>query len=461
MKDGIVMRKGSTAILLIAVLCWLSGSAVAQPRSATDTLTNSPIRFPVESLREDFQQLREAMEENGAIIYQFTDQETFDRLFDQQYQKITRPMSVEEFRGIIAPVVAKAGCLHTSLWMPQGYWHYAKEKLIPLRLVFLKDKCYVWRRCPEAEEIPEGSEITAINGKSISDILDVLKANISADGYNESFRTFKMNEGFTYRYALDFGFQDSFEFTYRLPGQQDVKTATVKATDREGAEKCSLGKNSTEGNELDLTHKFEVTEDSTIAVITARSFTFYENPETFTSFIDSAFSVIHEHGIRNLILDIRNNNGGNPFCTMHLFAYLEPKPLPYFAEEYGKYASLAHPIPRAEKPFTGKLHTLINGNNVSTTPHFCALLKYHRIGTFVGTETGGTYTCNAATEDVHLKNTRFILSVATKSFAAAVEGFSRTRGIIPDVTVVPTIDDLLNGKDVQKEYVLRLIGNKE
>jgi len=451
------MRKKTRVILIVAVLSWIGLLASACPQGPADTLAAEQNRFPAEGLREDFQQLREAMEENGSIIYQFTEKETFDRLFDEQYEKITRAMTVEEFRRIIAPVVAQAGCLHTSLWMPHGYWHNATEKLIPLRLVFLKGKCFVWRACAEAEEVRAGSEITAINGKPISEILDVLKGNISSDGYNDSFRTFKMNEGFAYRYALDFGFKGSFELTYRLPGQEDVRTATVQATDREGALKCSLGKNSTEGNALDFTHTFEVIEDSTVAIITARSFAFYDTPETFTSFIDSAFNVIHEHDIEHLILDIRNNDGGNPFCTAHLLSYLEPKPLPYFAEEYGRYASLAQPIPRAEKPFTGALYTLINGNNISTTPHFCALLKHHTIGTFIGTETGGTYACNAATKDLTLKNTRFILSVATKSFAAAVEGFSKTRGIIPDTTVTSTIEDLLNGKDVQKECALELI----
>lgn len=444
------MRNGRRSVLLLIVaLC-----CIADPTAAP-----SQGLFTVEQLHEDFRQLRAALEENGPVIYQFTDKQTYDRLFDGRSAMLTRPMTIEEFRRIISPVVTRAGCLHTSLWMPQGYWANAGAKLLPLRPVFLNDTCYVWRAHDGAAAIREGSEITAIDGVPVPDILAVVKAGVSADGYNDSFRKFKMNEGFIFRYALEFGFRDSFEVTYRLPGEGRPRTATVAAVDLATAEEHSLGKNSTEGNALDYTFGLELLDDSTIAVITARSFAFYDHPETFNDFIDSAFAVIRSKGIDHLVLDIRNNNGGSPFCTVPLFSYLEPRPLPYFAEEYGRYSDFARPIPRAEHPYTGRLYTLINGNNISTAPHLCALLKYHKIGTLIGTETGGTYTCNAATHDLTLTNTKFIVTIATKSFAAAVEGFSKTRGIEPDVTVVSTIQDLLNRRDAQKEYALRLIRN--
>ncbi len=413
--------------------------------------------FSVAELQADFKQLRKAMEANPAIIYQFTEKGAFDRLFDQQFEKIVKPMSTEEFRRIIAPVIVQVGCIHTSLWMPPGYWKNARAKLIPLRLVFLKSRGYVWRIYNETKQISEGSEIISINGSPVSEILDILKANISADGYNESYRTFKINEGFSYRYGLDFGYQDELEFVYQLPDQNDQQKIVLKAVDLETVEKHGMEKNSTEYNALDYTHSFKVLEEKNAAILTIRSFAFYNKPEILNSFIDSAFNKIHEKNIQNLILDIRNNDGGNPFCSVHLFSYLESRPLPYFAEEYGKYAQLAHPIPLAEKPFTGSLYTLINGDNVSTTPHFCALLKYHKIGIFVGTETGGTYTCNAATREIHLKHTRFIVLLSRKSFASAVKGFPRNKGIIPEYPVQPTIEDLIAGRDAVMEFTLKLI----
>ncbi|MBN2090779.1 hypothetical protein JW964_14295 [candidate division KSB1 bacterium] len=413
--------------------------------------------YSVAELQADFNQLRHALEENPDIIYKFTQKTKFDRLFDEQFVRINKPMPTEEFRKIIAPVVTAVGCLHTSLWMPPGYWKHAKLKFIPLRLVFLKGKAFVWRLYTETDKIIEGSEIFAINGKTIPEILNILKANISADGFNDSYRTFKINEGFNFRYALDFGFQNKFEIKFRAPGQKKSQKIVMDAVDLETVMKYGMEKNSTEYNALDYRRRFRILEEKNTAILAIRSFAYYSKPEIHNNFIDSAFTKIKELNIQKLILDLRNNDGGNPFCSVHLLSYLEPRPLPYFAEEYGQYKKLAHPIPLAANPFRGKLVTLINGDNVSTTPHFCALLKYHQIGKFVGTETGGTYTCNAATREIHLKHTRFIIPIARKSFAAAVTGFSTDRGVMPDFPILPTIDDLIAGKDVILDSALSLI----
>jgi hypothetical protein len=56
-----------------------------------------------------------------------------------------------------------------------------------------------------------------------------------------------------------------------------------------------------------------------------------------------------------------------------------------------------------------------------------------------------------------LKNTKIGLKIATGSFAAAVKGFPKDRGIIPEHKMSPTLEDLKKGKDTVLEYVLSLI----
>jgi hypothetical protein len=56
-----------------------------------------------------------------------------------------------------------------------------------------------------------------------------------------------------------------------------------------------------------------------------------------------------------------------------------------------------------------------------------------------------------------LENTRIGLKIATGSFAAAVDGFSKDRGIIPDHTVKAKLDDLKTGKDAVLDYALDFI----
>jgi hypothetical protein len=416
-----------------------------------------PRLFTVEELQADFQQMSELMEKGHSILYKFTDKQAFDQFVEAQFVKIDKPMSLAEFYRIVSPVLAKIGCGHSSLWLPKGYWKNASAKLMPLRLVFLDGKAYAWRFYREVEGIPEGIEILSINGKPIPEILDVLKANISADGYMDSRKLYKINQAPSIFYGLQFGYPDKFRFVYRLSDQSESQSFACDPVDLKTVEDAKAEINTTEFNPLDFTLDLEILEQSDTAVLTIRSFVYYENPEKFNDFIDEAFAKIDRLEIKNLLLDLRNNGGGNPFCTSHLFSYLIPEPLPYFAEEYGKYARLASPIPPAEKAFRGRLIVLINGGCFSSTPHLCALLKYHKIGTFVGTEAGGTYTCNGAAREIKLSHTGFIAVVNRRSFAAAVDGFTNNRGILPDHFVMPRIEDLVQGRDAQKEYALQLI----
>ncbi|UCH66368.1 MAG: hypothetical protein JSW63_04365, partial [Ignavibacterium sp.] len=180
--------------------------------------------------------------------------------------------------------------------------------------------------------------------------------------------------------------------------------------------------------------------------------------EMFQSFIDSAFSEIEKNKIENLIIDLRGNDGGDPFCSTYLLSYIEKEPVPYFSERHGSYAPMADPIPLADNNFKGNIYTLIDGNGFSTTGHFCAVLKYNNICTFIGTELGSTYTCNGATRDITLKNTRIILSTAHRhNYAVAVEGMDKNRGVMPDYNVEPTVEDLIKGTDVVKAFTFKLI----
>ena len=128
------------------------------------------------------------------------------------------------------------------------------------------------------------------------------------------------------------------------------------------------------------------------AIVNINSFVFYNDTAKFNKFVDSSFGKVHEKQIPNLILDLRQNVGGDPFCASYLFSYLAQKPFIYYAESYEWYPTLAKLISPKPNAFKGKLYVLISGNCLSSAGHFIALLKYHGIGVLIGNETGGNYT---------------------------------------------------------------------
>jgi hypothetical protein len=137
--------------------------------------------------------------------------------------------------------------------------------------------------------------------------------------------------------------------------------------------------------------------------------------------------------------------------------YLAKEPVPYFSKSYQTYTALAKPLPLSINHFSGKLYTLINGICFSSTAHLCALLKYHHIGEFIGTETGGTYICNDNSQIFRLINTGILVRTARSTFAVAVEGLPRFKGILPDYTIGRSLRDMLASDDPIKEFAIKRI----
>ena len=408
--------------------------------------------FAVEETQEDFKQMRQALEDNHCCLYEYTSKETLDSLFTQQYDLIDKPMKLHEFYRILTPLTAKIGCGHTAVWMPGGYWDLGPDNLFPLQIRLIEDNVVVAGSYNDSFQIPFGSIILKINDRLINNIIEEMKANYSADAFNKNFILSQIERRFSMIFARRFGFSENYKVTYALPGRKTLEVAELLPVSLKSVRVVVFA--NFKHPELTL----ELIEEKSTAIMTIKTFAYYDRVPYFKSYIDSCFSVIHDKKIKNLILDLRGNDGGDPFCAVELFSYLEPEPFPYYAEPYGKYSRLADPIPLAEKHFTGNLLTLINGRCFSTNAHFCSLLKYHKIGKFIGTESGATYKCNAGKNtEIHLSNTSIMLYFGRSTFAAAVKGVDKTKPIIPDYPLKETYQDFINGKDVFMETALKLI----
>jgi len=445
------MKHSVVAIIFAAVILVL---LPPDARSSGDIMFISPEAplLTVEDMRQDFLQLRRILENEHGSLYEYTSKEEFDGLFDRQFRLIDKPLRYEEFFRIIAPITAKVGCMHTALWMPGKFFNLGADNLFPLRVKLVEEDLVVTGSYRDDLEVPVGSVILKINGLPAGKIVDALRSITSADARNPYFIDTQVEKRFPMFYASVFGFPAKHTVTYALPGRKTRVTADLHPADIGSVRKVIFANFDHPRLTLDFI------EDKKAAVMTIKTFIYYDRVDYFKDFMDRSFREIKEKGIQNLILDLRGNDGGDPFCAVILYSYLIKEPAPYFAEPYGKYAELAKPVPPAENRFTGNLFTLLDGRCGSTNGHFCALLKYHRIGTFVGTPSGSTYKCNAGRNtEVTLDKTSLILTFGRSTFAAAVEGMDKAKPIMPDFPVRETYQDFLDGKDVYLEAALALI----
>ncbi len=418
-----------------------------------DEYIRYPVIFPSEKLQADFLQMREAIEESHPALYDYTEKRTLDSLFDYYFHLIDREMEFSEFYRLLPPVISRIGCGHTKLWIPEAFWNAAPDRLFPLKIVHSGQKVLVAGYYRNLPSVPIGSEIRSVNGIPINRIIDILKAVSSSDGFIESFKSATVHKNFSDLYALYYGFPDTFHMEFIAPGTVEIRRAELIPATIDAVHS---------GQAVDPELSLKLLANNTVALLTINTFGYYDRVQYFRNFIDSTFEVIQRNSIQNLIMDLRGNGGGDPFCSSYLFAYLEKEPVPYFAESYGRYDSLALPVPMADKNYRGNLYTLIDGSCFSTTGHFTALLKYHRIGKFVGSETGATFTCTGSVRYLDLKNTRLILGTARKRrYSAAVMDMDIHRGILPDYDMEQSQTDLMNGRDTVLNFVLDLIENRQ
>ncbi len=415
-------------------------------------LIGKEVLFSVEEMQQDFNLMRQTLENEHCCLYEYTPKEIIDSLFQYQYDLITTPLHPHEFYNILSPITAKIGCMHTAVWMPGGFWEMQPTKLFPLRVKLIEDYAVVAGSYNDTLQVPAGSIILEINERPMHEIIEEMRNNISADALNINFINSQIEKRLPMIYARRYGFPEEYRLTYALPGRKTRVTTVLIPADIQSV-RAVVFKNF---NYPPLT--LELLENKNTAIMTIPSFIFYDRVDYFKHFLDSSFTLIREKQIRNLILDLRGNDGGDPFCAVPLLSYLEHEPVPYFAEPYGRYAEFAQPIPMAENHFTGSLCTLLDGYCGSTNGHFCALLKYHKIGKIVGSPSGATYKCNAGRDtEITLDNSRIILTFGRNTFAVAVTGMDKTKPIMPDYPVQVTYKDFLNGRDVYMKKALMLI----
>ncbi|MBN2279860.1 MAG: hypothetical protein JXQ65_04700 [Candidatus Marinimicrobia bacterium] len=417
-----------------------------------DEFIKYPVIFSKDKLLKDYDKGINLLKLNHPALYDYTKQPTLDTVIDHRRTQIVNEMPFNEFFVLLSSVTEKVGCGHTKPWVPNLYWETLPCGIFPCKLMKNRKGVFIAEYYEEAQEIPIGSRILSINNETIDEIWKELMSFTPSDGFIEAFKSKVVEIDFAKNYHLRYGCQKNFEIQYLPYEEKELKTAILQP--------ISI-KKVLERPQITKELKFELLDNDKIAYIRIHSFAYYDEVDFFKGFIDSCFLVIKDKKIENLILDLRDNNGGDPFCSSPLFAYLIDTPHPYFEKEYHHYEGFEKPFQVAENNFTGKLYTLIDGNCFSTTGHFCGLLKYHNIGKFVGGETGATFTCTGSVMYENLEHTKIIFGTARRSrYSAAVKNMDPMRGVIPDFPVEQTQKDLIDNNDTVLEFTIELI-NRE
>jgi len=359
-------------------------------------------RYSVGQLRKDFNQLTELILNNQSMT--FTDTESLRQTIDSQYKLLEDSMSVLEFRHILYPILAAVKCGHIDLTLPENINSYVikNDNFLPLDINAVNDSLFVKSTFICDSTLKRGYRILTIDNANSKDIIQQLKYNMSADGDNETYKYFKLNNAFSKYYYRHIGSPEEFEVGYFNPQNNSFDTITIKARSRTEIDEC--GYVAIEGDSQQGLISARFVPDSNYAFLTVRFFPYEDYFDSFTEKLDDFFGQLSKTDINNLILDLRGNDGGNPYGTAHLLRYFIDKPTQYFSYRSAPiYDDLKRELQPFDNRFSGYIYALIDGGCFSTTGHFCSLLKYHNLATFIGGETGGSYICNGAYKEYSLQ----------------------------------------------------------
>lgn len=369
-------------------------------------------------------------------------------------------MTEDEFFRLIASVVEKVHCVHTGIRPSE-----ASEKMmadspgfLPLAIQFVGGNAYVIKSYEKTPSVEKGMQVLSINGKRVEDVYARLMDCIPSDGQNQTAKNFEVNANFPRVYARYNGKSKSYELECSSPSGKRVTTSVKALTGKELEEamQTAYPKRFPAG----LPVKLNIDEKKSTAILTVSGF-WAPNPDDYIAFLENAFAEIKSKNIQHLIIDVRGNKGGHPFFGAELLSYLAKSDFIYFEqpEERPEIAPLYHPWPVKENAFQGDIYVLMDGGCLSTTGHFLSLVRYHKLGTLIGEESGGSFYCNDGSIQLTLPETGIRLNLPRVTFQTAVSGLKKGDPLLPDHSVQPTLDDLLNERDAVMEYMKKLIEN--
>ncbi len=493
------MIKRRKSQILFLSLCIISLFLVSAKALESQVEAFDPEKkFTPEQLKSDFELLRDALEEGHGGLYYYTPKEELDQQFDRILRSLDQSLTELDFFRLLAPLITNIKDGHTGILLSPAYRAYLENEpvLLPFNLRFIGQKTFIFRNYSQDEDFVVGGEVISINEHPISEILEQMMTVIPSDGQVQTskYRRLENTARFGETYNLLFGKTTSYSIKYRTADNKKLRQVKVKGINR--IELNSIFEERYPDVPRNLP-PIELEYRANIAILTIRTFGsagYKRAGISYPVFMRSAFKELEERNIQHLIIDLRNNGGGDDLYGKILVAYLMDKPFKYYEHlrvrnkelaflshtnvppesrkalasrlkenESGTYDLLFHPNLGEQKPiqptFKGKVYVLINGASFSGSGECTSLIHFHKKAVFIGEECGAGYYGNTSgfMPRLTLPHTGIQMRIPVVRYSMAVSGYPPDRGIIPDYPFSSSIKDLLSGKDTELDFVFELI----
>ena len=167
-----------------------------------------------------------------------------------------------------------------------------------------------------------------------------------------------------------------------------------------------------------------------------------------------ALKDLEGQGMKGLVVDLRNNPGGNLNTVCDMLDLMLPKGLIVYTED--KDGNRQEASSDGENQFTLPLAVLVNGNSASASEIYAGAIQDYGIGDIVGTQTYGK---GVVQQIFDLKDDTCVKLTIAKYFTPKGRSING-KGITPDVEVEYEADENNPEADNQLDKAVETIKNK-
>lgn len=431
------------------------------------------------SLLEDMTYLKSSLEASHFDLYGHVSKVEFDQNYEKVRSRVQKEQySIFEACNLLQQIASKANNAHTKVQFPVfAYRNFldAGGHVLPFEVSIENERVFIRKNWSNDQALSPGAELISINGIKIKDIFEKIYPQVAAESLyfkNALIESFSLPR----YYWQVFGEQNTYEITV-------IQNGSLKSYDLDGArgwEDYELKREEIMQEEWAL--------DFFKQVAYLRPGKLSGDLASFTSFIDSAFVEIKQRQSKDLIIDLRNNSGGDDPFSDYVVSYLIDRSFRWnssfqlkssdllkshvrtYSDTTSTYARAIldhnsgqnfeydfgdHEAQTESKRFKGEVYVMVNRHSYSQSTVAAAQMQDYGLATIVGEETAEHPNLLASIFTYTLPNTQLQVTVS-KGKIYRVSGVDNKKGVVPDLFFE---DHLLDEDDEMLEDLLEYLNS--
>ena len=408
----------------------------------------------------------------------------------------------------VAKAVASVRDGHTqvSMYNQRPYTEallYARADRVPFAFRLVDGRMVVTGDATAAGALPPGTEILALDGRPVAEVVAALLPYASADGGNDAKRAYELQvtgvervaERFDVIYSLLMRPEGALALTVRRPDGTEAALSVPRTTAAARAETLRARDPELPRDPSDLL-RFRLLDDGT-AYLKVGSFATFSMDLDYDAWLVGAFEQMAEAGATRLVVDLRGCAGGMDDAAALLFRHLLRQPVtvtlwnaraayqtvpealrPHVRSWSDSFLDLTAQttaagdgtyrfaerapivVPPAPGAFDGDVAVLVDAAASSATFYLADQIRKTGAATLVGQTTGGSLKGLNAGQMAFLTLPHSGIVVDVPLYGSRPPTPGPDRGVIPDVVVPPDADAVIAGRDPELDAALALLRSR-